>query len=306
MSLLRFLIPLTLLAVVALLVSRTDFHALEMAFSQISGTHALIGLILVQVQIIVSALRWRFTAGRLGEEMPVPLAVSEYYVASFLNQSLPGGMAGDAIRAFRMRQAGSEGWKQPAKAVLFERLSGQMTFFLLAAAGLFFWPFMLASEGAEQRSLALVIGISCVGAALVVGLYLFKRQSAWGLQLSKEISDVFIRDRALVIQSTASVVIVSSYVAVFFLASDAVGAPLPWSAGLTVIPLSLIAMLIPAGLGGWGTREAAAMALWPLIGATSTQGLAASLVYGSLSLAGALPGLAILLLEAFRRRARRA
>jgi uncharacterized membrane protein YbhN (UPF0104 family) len=121
-----------------------------------------------------------------------------------------------------------------------------------------------------------------------------------------DVTDVFLRDRALLVQSGTSLLIVSTYVATFFIASDAVGAPLPWEAALTIVPLCLIAMLIPAGFGGWGTREAAAMALWPIMGASAAEGLAASIIYGGLSLAGALPGLALLSLEAIKARPRRA
>ncbi|MDZ7875694.1 MAG: lysylphosphatidylglycerol synthase transmembrane domain-containing protein [Rhizobium sp.] len=127
-----------------------------------------------------------------------------------------------------------------------------------------------------------------------------------GSHIGDDLLRVFIRRGALPVQAGLSLVIVGSYVATFFLASHAVGAPLPGIAAFTIIPLCLIAMLIPAGFGGWGTREAAAMALWPLLGATESQGLAASVVYGGLSLAGALPGLAILSLEAIRGKPRRA
>ena len=85
--------------------------------------------------------------------------------------------------------------------------------------------------------------------------------------------------------------IVCGYIAVFLVASRAVGAPLPAIAAVTAIPLCLMTMLIPAGIGGWGTREAAAAALWPLFGFTNAEGVAASLLYGVISLAGAaVPG----------------
>ncbi|MFN3506456.1 MAG: YbhN family protein [Allorhizobium sp.] len=306
MSTLRLLAPFALLALLALLVSRTDFDALQSAFSQISGGHVIAGLALVQVQIVVSALRWRFTAARLGQTIPVPISISEYYVASFLNQSLPGGMAGDAVRAFRMRNAGPGGWKTPAKAVLFERLSGQMAFFLMALAGLFVWPLVLGGEQESRQAFRLVLGILLVATALGGAMIIAKRHLTWIAEIGADVAQAFIRGNALVIQVVASLLIVSTYIATFFLASDAVGAPLPWTAALTIIPLCLIAMLIPAGFGGWGTREAVAMALWPLMGASSTEGLAASIVYGGLSLAGAIPGLALLSLEAIRRGPRRA
>ncbi|MDH4414754.1 MAG: lysylphosphatidylglycerol synthase transmembrane domain-containing protein [Rhizobium sp.] len=306
MPLLRILAPIALIALLAFLVSRTDMTALVSAFSQVSGAHVIAGLVLVQVQVIISALRWRFTAGRLGEPISATVAISEYYVASFLNQSLPGGVAGDAIRAYRMRNAGKGGWKGPAKAVIFERLSGQMAFFVLALTGLVAWPLVLGGEDAGRRALQMVLGFFLFVAAVAATIVIAKRRSSWLVEVIEDISRVFIRRGALAVQGSMSLVIVGSYVATFLLASHAIGAPLPGIAALTIIPLCLIAMLLPAGFGGWGTREAAAMALWPLLGATSTEGLAASLVYGGLSLAGALPGLAILSLEAIRGRPRRA
>lgn len=306
MSFLRLLAPLALIAVLAFLLSRIDLETLQSAFSEISLAHVTAGLALVQLQIIFSALRWRFTAARLNEGMPISLAIREYYVASFLNQSLPGGMAGDAVRAVRMRNAGPGGWKAPAKAVVFERLSGQLAFFLLAIIGLFVWPRLIGGEQEGRQAFRLVLGFFVVAAVAIAAIIAAGGRLAWIRKFQADITEVFIRGRALPFQLGTSLLIVSTYVATFFIASDAVGAPLPWEAALTVVPLCLIAMLIPAGFGGWGTREAAAMALWPIIGASAAEGLAASIIYGGLSLAGALPGLALLAIEAIRGRPRRA
>ena len=306
MSILRILAPLALVAVLIFLLSRIDLGALQSAFLQVSALHVIAGLALVQVQIVASALRWRFTAQRLGETIRPSTAIREYYVASFLNQSLPGGMAGDAIRAFRMRGAGPGGWKAPAKAVLFERLSGQVAFFLLALLGLFVWPSVLGGEQEGRQAFHLILGFFLPTAAIALAVALMRHRLTWVTRIAGDVADVFLRDNALAVQSGTSLLIVSTYVATFFIASDAIGSPLPWTAGLTVIPLCLIAMLIPAGFGGWGTREAAAMALWPIMGASAAEGLAASIIYGGLSLAGALPGLAVLSVEAIRGRRPRA
>ena len=66
----------------------------------------------------------------------------------------------------------------------------------------------------------------------------------------------------------------------FMAASAAVGAPLPALAAVTAIPLGLLTMLIPATIAGWGARETAAASLWPLIGYTASDGVAASILYG--------------------------
>lgn len=302
MILLRLAAPIVTIALLAVMAMWVDRAALVQAFSHVSASDLALGLALVQLQIMLSALRWRFTASRLGQRIELNRAIGEYYVASLLNQGLPGGMAGDAIRAWRMRTAGQGGWKLPAKAVVFERLSGQAAFFLLAACGLIAWPLLIDTP--EPIGLHPILPITLAFAVIaLIGLVLAMRSGIFSRfkNLMPELKQAFVDNRAWVVQTGLSLAVLATYIAVFFLASSAVGAPLPFVAVLTAIPLALLAMLIPAGFGGWGTREAAAMALWPFLGATSADGLAASLLYGTLSLAGAAPGILILALHGFVR-----
>ncbi len=53
------------------------------------------------VQTLLSAWRWRLTARQLGLRIAPSQSVREYYLAQIVNQSLPGGMAGDVGRAER-------------------------------------------------------------------------------------------------------------------------------------------------------------------------------------------------------------
>ncbi|MFP5077771.1 YbhN family protein [Rhizobium sp. YIM 134829] len=305
MSSLRIVAPLLVLVLAGWLLLTVDLAALRQALAQVSMASVAAGLALVQGQIWLSALRWRFTAARLGQEISLGRAIGEYYVASLLNLSLPGGMAGDALRAYRLRGGGAGGWKAPAKAVLFERLSGQGAFLLVALTGLLFWPRMVAPPDLSLGAGPLTLGALIVLLSVILALRLAVRRSAFVAATARDLAQVFVKDGAWAVQLGLSLLVVSLYGVTFFIASRAVGAPLPLEALLTIIPLALLAMLIPSGLGGWGTREAAAMALWPLLGSTSAQGLAASLLYGALSLAGALPGLGLLVWQALRRRNQR-
>ncbi|WP_246710158.1 lysylphosphatidylglycerol synthase transmembrane domain-containing protein [Martelella soudanensis] len=280
------------LALLAGLIVVTGPERLAATFSDVPPVLVVMGLALVQVQIIASAWRWRFTAKRLGQGIGLGLAIREYYIGSALNLVLPGGMAGDALRAYRSRMEGTGGWKRPAAAVFLERLSGQLAFFGLCFIGLLAWPVFL-SERLPGQADVLIWGASAVLLVCIAGAIAIR--TAWLPQrlrgLGPDIAAVFWRDRAWLVQGGLSVFIVSGYIAVFLIASSAVGAPLPAIAAFTAIPLCLMTMLIPAGIGGWGTREAAAAALWPLFGYTSAEGVAASLLYGLLSLAGAaVPG----------------
>ncbi len=68
---------------------------------------AAIGLSVAQVGLL--AWRWRYTAGQLGVRLGFMTAWREYYLSIFLNQVLPGGVLGDASRAWRqarMRPSG--------------------------------------------------------------------------------------------------------------------------------------------------------------------------------------------------------
>jgi hypothetical protein len=85
----------------------------------------------------------------------------------------------------------------------------------------------------------------------------------------------------------------------FYACARATGTLIPAEGWATLIPLILSAMLIPLSVGGWGWREGAAAAMFPLIGVSADAGIAAGIAYGSVLLIAVLPAGFIL----FRRRA---
>ncbi|CDZ42413.1 flippase-like domain-containing protein [Neorhizobium galegae] len=307
----RFLKLIGLSAAFALLIAvilRFDPQRIAASLASADSTYISAGLILVQVQIVLSALRWRFTATRLGQHLGVGKAIGDYYLGTLLNQILPGGVAGDAVRAVRNRTHDDGGWKVPAQAVLFERIAGQGVFFVIATFGVMFWP-LLGGAAIPEDLRHLLSGFALVAAGLAIMFLLLLRFPPRRVQpllaaLKTALAQVFLRDRAWIVQTLFSLVIVASYIAMFMLASAAVGAPLPALAAITAIPLCLLMMLIPATIAGWGAREAAAAALWPLFGYAASDGVAASILYGILALVGAAPGLAFILAALFSRRNR--
>lgn len=304
-GILAFLLSLALLAgMVWLLEPGTVFAA----FASVPPSLVIMAVVIVQLQIILSAIRWRFTAARLGHEMPLGLVLREYYASSLLNQLLPGGMAGDALRAYRVREDGEGGWKRPATAVVLERLSGQFAFFLVMGMGLVAWPILVTKHLPEEFGpIAFLFGAVTLGLVTIGILFWRSRFSSRFAKLKPDLLQAFWHDGAWIKQAGLSGLIVGTYIATFMIASHAVGATLPMIAALTAIPLCLLTMLIPAGIGGWGTREAAAAALWPLFGYSSAEGLAASILYGLLSLGGAaLPGVIVIAYNAWRGRLLRA
>ncbi|EHS53124.1 hypothetical protein PDO_4422 [Rhizobium sp. PDO1-076] len=283
------------LLLLALLTLAVDPAGVIEALDKVSPGYVVAAVLVVEVQVVLSALRWRFTAARLGHQIPVLAAVREYYVGSVLDQILPGGIAGDAARVYRSRDENPGGWKRAATAVVLERLSGQFAFFLLTCFGLIAWAILLPESLPIRLSLVFWVGMALLAILGAAAAWFGTRLRARLGQLGPDFAAAFWKDGALAVQVCLSTLIVGSYVLTFLLASHAVGATLSPIAAVTVIPFCLLTMLIPVGIGGWGTREAAAAALWPLFGFTGAEGLAASLLYGIFSLAGAaVPGLLVL------------
>lgn len=298
---LRFLKLIGFIAALALLIAvirRFDPARIAASLASADLVAVMAGLVLVQMQIVLSALRWRFTAARLGQKLGIGQAIADYYLGTLLNQLLPGGVAGDAVRAIKNRTEGAGGWKAPAQAVVFERMAGQGVFFAIAVIGLVLWPILggeAIPEGLRQTLSGFSIAVAAIAAFAVLVFHFppgFLRSRL--TPLKGAMVRAFVSDGAWTVQAGFSIAIVGSYIAMFLLASSAVGAPLPALAALTAIPLCLMMMLIPATFSGWGAREAAAAALWPLFGYGSAQGVAASILYGILALVGAMPGLIFL------------
>lgn len=299
-SVLRVLVPALSLLLVFLVL---DVHGLIHRLAELDGRVVLlavgVGLLLVQLQIVVSAWRWCLTAQALGLPLTLNEAVREYYVAALLNQLLPGGVAGDAARVVRSRH--KEGVSVAAHSVMLERLAGQFVLLVVAIAGLFLWPQLLSSQ-APLSAWQLLLACVAVITVLTVLLRWLRRhrpdQTLSSVQRSvmrfvvdlvPAVRKVWLDDRGWLWQLGLSLVVLSSYVGVFVVCAVAVQTPLPVMATLTVLPLVLLSMSVPTAFGGLGVRELAAAATWPLMGLPAEAGVLTSLLYGAVSLLGSIP-----------------
>src|SRR5690554_3146780 len=89
------------LIILVLVLRFVDLSGLITRLRSIPPSLIALALAVSVLQVVLSAWRWRYTAGRLGVSVPMTLAVREYYLATFLNQVLPGGVVGDVNRAWR-------------------------------------------------------------------------------------------------------------------------------------------------------------------------------------------------------------
>lgn len=252
-----------------------------------------LALALSVVQVVVSAWRWRFTAGRLGIELPFSVALREYYLAMFLNQVIPGGVVGDVSRAWRHARAGStpqSAGGSAVRAVILERASGQVVMAIVATLSLAALPL---SFGAGWWWGVLAAG------AVGVGFW------AWlsGRRLGEtSLVDRFWRDAqvalfsgsAFPLQFASSTVVVVTYLMTYLVAARAIGVDTSVWVLLPLVAPVLLTMLVPVTVAGWGMRESAAATLWGAAGLTVVDGVAISVAYGLVVLLSTLPGALVL------------
>jgi hypothetical protein len=92
----------------------------------------------------------------------------------------------------------------------------------------------------------------------------------------------------------ASLVVIAGHTATFFIAARTAGVEAQTVQMLPLVMLVLLAMAVPANVGGWGPREGAAAWLFGLAGLGAGQGVAAATVYGVMVLVGTAPGAVVL------------
>ncbi len=298
---LRLLISAGLLAA---LLSWLEPERLAAEVGSLAPAWLLLALALSVPQVALSAWRWRLTARSLGMPLPMGTAVAEYYLATFLNQILPGGVLGDAARAWRhgRRQADAQRSRGAWHAVLIERVSGQLALALLALAALTASPKLRDGLlGGLEQALAAAPdpGTVPLWAGLATAILL---ATLAALRWVEPLRD-FARDlrRSLLAngvwrrQAIVSLLVATSYVAVYFCCARALGIGTDASLLLPLIPLVLLAMAAPVSVAGWGVREGAAALLWWLAGLPPAQGVAISIAYGLVVLLSSLPGALVLM-----------
>ena len=242
---------------------------------------------------VCCAWRWSLVAGGLGVRLPLRTAVAHCYRSVFLNATLPGGVLGDVHRAVRHgRDAGDV--RRGIRAVVWERTAGQVVQFVIALVVLSAFP---SPVRAYLPAAAVLVAAAGLGAVLLARALPRHRSSRWARALRAAETD--IRDGLLARRNwlgvlLASVVVVGGHLATFLVAAHTAGATAPLSRLVPLTLLALLAMGVPANVGGFGPREGVAAWAFGAAGLTAAQGVATAMVYGALVLVSSLPGAAVL------------
>lgn len=262
--------------VLGFLVHRFGSAPFRAGLAAVDLTLVLAALALTLLTTACSAGRWRIIAAALGAVVPLRRAIGIYYRSQFLNASLPGGVVGDARRA----------WRHGLRSVVWDRFSGQVVQVLLAVG-------MLAALPSPFRPYVLPAAAGLLGAALVVVLVALLVRATRAPHRRRP-RPVVLAPAVWPTVLVGSTVAVAGHLALFVLAARAAGAAMPWTTLLPVALLVLLASSIPFNVAGWGPREGAAAWAFGAAGVGAATGLAAAVVYGTLVLIATAPGALLL------------
>ena len=297
-ALLRGLLGLLLLG---LIVALTDPARVLAQLRQAQPGWLLVGLLAAMASNIVSALRWRALARWLGAEVGWLDACRWYFQAMGLNALLPGAVVGgDVYRAMALRRAGQDtaaaGW-----SVVLDRASGLWMLCAIgglgaAACAAVLAPWLHLPPGVFA---GLMLAGTLLWLALPWALPVLLRwaprrwQGGWLVPLRLAVARPDFR-RQWVGQALASAAVQVLSAAALAAGGMALGVVLPapvWAWAMA--PVFLMAAL-PLSVGGWGTREAAAVAALAPFGVAAPAAVSVGMVYGLYGLAqGALGALAL-------------
>ena len=266
-----------------------DWRAVSGILQQAETGWLLLAAGLLVAQTAVSALRWRLVAARLGQRIAMGHALREYFLAQAGNMALPGGVAGDAARAVRARA--EVGLERAGMAVVLERGAGQVALIVVTMASVgvvTLVPGGMSVPGTVLAALALAVGVVALTLVLLARM---ARSRAAVARWQQGVRVALLACEVRGVQLGLSLSTVALNLLAFWACAVAVGVWLPIGAALVVLPLVLFAMLVPLTVGGWGLREGAAVALFPLAGASGAEGFAASAAFGAVFTLTALAGL---------------
>ncbi|PWB46653.1 MAG: hypothetical protein C3F18_12575 [Nitrosomonadales bacterium] len=257
----------------------------------------LLALLLSIASNLVSAARWAHLARLLGLFAPTARLVVFYARGITANSILPGAtLSGDMLRGYQLHRLGNS-LLRSGISVLFDRVSGLWVLCLMSlCAAALAWGGTKALSSATLWQAAVVAGALAAAIVLPFSLVLGRW---WGwLPVKKLVSVIdqcveamraLLGSRLGLLQQMGySLGVQALSIAALWLCANAAGLSVPF---LTLAALAgpiFIMAAVPAGLGGWGTRELAAILLFGALGYSAELAATTGILYGLCGLAQAI------------------
>ena len=202
------------------------------------------------------------------------------WIGMFFNQLLPGGIGGDAYRIYTL--ARNNNLVLSSAAILWDRILGILCLWLLSAA-------LLLTIKLPSHIQLLATTLYCLIFAGIIFLILFIRYPV--LQKYKLVANlwkIFATAKCIirvpgVLIATSICMAITNFLA-FYLLVIALKIPLSFAESSVIFTLSLIVIMIPLSISGWGLREGFLTTCFVALGLPPEMGFSLGVLQGLLML----------------------
>ncbi|MBF0560659.1 MAG: flippase-like domain-containing protein [Alphaproteobacteria bacterium] len=287
----KFIVSIALAAWVLSMVGFSSVYQHITGIGWVAFTSATLILVL---HVVVVAPRWAEILRSYSVEVFAHRLVPVVLFTHFLNQSLPFGIAGEVARSWQLLQAGVA--KSAAiRSVILDRLFGLVALVVPLVIGLPFFA-LQTNNAAISAGLAALLVASGL-AFVVIGLFCPVRSPStlkailWSVLLYNEMGALLRTSRTAFHIVALSVLGQLLPILACVMFSLSIAPSVPWIALLVVVPVSLLASLLPVSWAGWGIRELTFVELLSSLGCDSGEAFAISVLLGlALTVSGLLAG----------------
>lgn len=281
------------IALLAALFSRTDLAALQDCLLRTRWAYLGIALALLWSCSVVQALRWRATLRAWERTVPLPSLLRIVMIGIFFSMMLPTAAGGDVARWTLLARRGG-GRSLAAQSVAADRLLGLFGLGLMVMVGL---PSAWSSlPGGPWRTLILLVGpttIMSLAAVMRPGWIPGRWRERLGLTPARSLRWIGGAAALAVFNHVLVILVVA-------LLGHALAMEIDLAVHATLVPLVWLASMLPISIGGLGVRETSFVALYAAAGVPANQGAAIAMLWLLVTLANALVGGLVFLVEMIR------
>ncbi len=241
------------------------------------------------IQYLLSAYRWMYVSKFTNLDINFSYSLKYYYIASFMNNVLPGGILGDLYRIYCSSDNKTEILKmgKSFQSVIFERLSGQIMLFFIFITSL--TVYFLTNQ--KYIAFLYLILPTILIFFLIKYFVIYKIKEYFGTKDIANNFHILFTGPVFWNHIILSFFVVASYILIYIISAISLGLEIDYLAFLVFSPIILFSMTLPVSIGGWGVREVTALLVSFLIGLSASSSISVAIIYGILNLICSLPGL---------------
>jgi uncharacterized protein (TIRG00374 family) len=281
--------------------SNVNFAGIKERVYQLSTFGCALITMIFAAHAVLSVVRWRAIIVHLGGSVGLCTIISGSLIERFVNQALPAIVGGDGARIIELVKGG-EKTMIAAYSVFVDRLFSLAGAFGLVLALLPLSSFIVTA-GSPRVFLILVSTVSLLAIAVLLippGSFWTKfdgnRVVSFVSRVATTLREFSLTPRLAMLTIGSSLIMQALFVACFLVLSYDLKIDLRVKDAVALIPLVMLASLVPISLAGWGVREVAAAVLLPMAGVPASDAVALSLVFGIAYLATSCLGGAVWLI----------